>query len=146
METYITTIIPFVTRQATYSFRLWDLQFTLAMMCARDSLPSLVFDQEPTSHAAQVSYILGLTHSIIWRDTEARSRNHCCRGKASSITNVCVLTCFWCHIIFSTGALSCSNVLLYITSQTAQFPEKGYREHNVRLDFLYDYSLERYSF
>jgi hypothetical protein len=83
MEKYI-TITPFVTRQATYSCRLRSFQLTLAMVRTRESPPSLVFDQEPTTHAVLVRYILGLTHSTIRRDAEARPRNKCCSGKPIS--------------------------------------------------------------
>jgi len=106
METYITTLITSVTRQATHSCRLWSLQLNYAMLCNRESLPSLVFDQVPTSHAMQVSYILRLTHSTILGDSEARSRNRCCRAKAISIKNYeRVCSCiFLCRIIFSFAA------------------------------------------
>ena len=90
------------------------------------------------------------TANVAYPNIEARSRNHCCRGKAISI-----------YIFFSYAASkahascciaicshSCSTIFLHIISQTARFlkEKKSLSTKYVCFDFLYNFCLKHLSF
>jgi hypothetical protein len=84
------------------------------------------------------------------RNTEARSCNHCCSGKAIRITHSeCVYVALSIqyemrmrHIVIR--GLFGSTIFFHIISQTARFSKKV-TEHKMCFDFSYNFCLKHFS-
>jgi hypothetical protein len=50
----------------------------------------------------------------VWRNTEARSRNHCCHGKAVSIKYLCVCALDFLRACVCPGALACACACVHV--------------------------------
>jgi hypothetical protein len=101
--------------------------------------------------------------SVFWQDRQcsykrkidARSPNHCCRGKTLSITHSECVSVFLPYL----SSIQCACAVLYchlwpvrlyhffhIISQRTWFSGKSYWPRNVCFDFLYRFCLKHFSF
>ena len=85
------------------------------------------------------------------RNTEARSRNHCCRGKALSFTySECVSAALFIrhvmrmhHIILSSVACPLYHIFPYYLQSGTVFEKKAI-EHEMCIDFPYNFCQNIY--
>ena len=84
-------VLPYLPSEEQDSLIELSCDSLLKVIFTKQPLPDLVvscpFCGEPLQYLmSPTTYICNKTGSVLYRNMEARSRNHCCRGKAINIT------------------------------------------------------------